>query len=100
MTDLTDLTALTTPYGLLDEGTREALKAHGGPYQSYTGFDWRGCETPTWATAIVFRVKPQPPQPREWWLCCGRIYQMEHHALDFVRMHPGEEIIHVREVLP
>ena len=27
---MTDLTAITTPWGLLDDATREALKAHAG----------------------------------------------------------------------
>ena len=30
--DTPDLTTLTTPFGLLDRETQEALKAHGGPY--------------------------------------------------------------------
>ena len=33
---MTDLTKLTTPLGLLDDETRERLKAHGGPYYFWT----------------------------------------------------------------
>ena len=57
-----DLTKITTPYGLLDEKTREALKAHGGPYQHY---DWSsecwvpiGHESPGWFKSTTYRVKP------------------------------------------
>ncbi len=68
-----DLTAITTPFGLLDTATREALKAHGGPYEHATpenNWDWYDCTSggPVWRKQNVYRVKPQPPKLREWWL--------------------------------
>ena len=58
-----DLTAITTPFGLLDETTQDALRAHGGPYEMYagssTGHRWqRGCLGEY--KAIAYRVKPGP----------------------------------------
>lgn len=57
---MTDLTKLTTPFGLLDPETQEALKAHGGPYEFFDGSDWQSTsrcdDTPT----LAHRVKPQP----------------------------------------
>jgi len=72
-TDTPDLTAITTPFGLLDEvygpGTREALKAHGGPWELWAGGDeWIAMEDPDWVASLVYRVKPQPPTPRELWM--------------------------------
>lgn len=67
---MTDLTAITTPWGLLDDATREALKAHGGPYEYWNAKrdEWREpCGGPDWFKADVYRVKPQPPKPREVW---------------------------------
>ena len=61
---MTDLTKLTAPFGLLDEvygeGTQEALKAHGGPYECYcTEGYW--LEVPSsWELSTTYRVKPQP----------------------------------------
>ena len=55
-----DLTAITTPFGLLDEATQEALRAHGGPYEWFDGEDW--CETQACDDIKNFahRVKPKP----------------------------------------
>jgi hypothetical protein len=61
---MTDLTAITTPFGLLDDATREALKAHGGPYEFWNANCWEEVE-PAWSGAVAYRVKPQPPKPRE-----------------------------------
>ncbi len=73
-----DLTAITTPLGLLDEATREALIAHGGPYEKYVEQGWEEITWPAWNSSTVYRVKQQPPKPREWWMrldesgrCCG-----------------------------
>lgn len=70
---MTDLTKITTPYGLLDTATREALKAHGGPFEyAAPENDWRWVsvfdERPLWRRQNVYRVKPQPPKPREAWI--------------------------------
>lgn len=56
-----DLTKITTPFGLLDTETKEALKAHGGPYERYsvdTQEGWVDCNFPTWIHYAVYRVKP------------------------------------------
>ena len=59
-----DLTKLTAPFGLLDEvygeGTQEALKAHGGPYESYSSAGYWFELFPYWCGSMVYRVKPQP----------------------------------------
>lgn len=58
---MTDLTALTTPFGLLDRETQEALKAHGGPWELWAGSgEWIEMDDPDWARTCVYRVKPQP----------------------------------------
>jgi hypothetical protein len=58
----TDLTKITTPFLLLDEETRFALMAHGGPIEYYMGGSiWCDAPFPTWADTVVFRAKPQPP---------------------------------------
>lgn len=101
-----DLTKITTPFGLLDDATREALEAHGGPYEWYCGGDWRDDEDPEYsfrAKDIVVRVKPLPPKPREWWvnLRNGVLIASSTCREDFpVKAAPGNELIHVREVLP
>ena len=54
---MTDLTKITTPYGLLDDETKEALKAHGGPYE-FWGFSqakWFP-SNPSWHRGIIYRV--------------------------------------------
>lgn len=54
-----DLTAITCPFGLLDDDTQARLKAHGGPYEFFRAdgwFDW----SPAWAGDVVYRVKPAP----------------------------------------
>ena len=50
-----DLTAITTPFGLLDEATQAALKAHGGPYEAYFYRGWGACE-PGFTTSTAYRV--------------------------------------------
>lgn len=95
-----DLTKITTPFGLLDEQTQEALRAHGGPYEWWQGI-WEDIE-PMWGKAITYRVKPQPPKPREWWIVKHRnahgLYVSEVTAKAVADDHGGE-LIHVREVL-
>lgn len=55
-----DLTAITTPFGLLDEATQGALRAHGGPYEYWYSGEWiEGCNVGNlecWA----WRVQPEP----------------------------------------
>jgi hypothetical protein len=58
---MTDLTKITTPFGLLDPETREALKAHGGPYEYYSLQGWFPASFAiSLSPHLVFRVKPQP----------------------------------------
>jgi hypothetical protein len=65
-----DLTKINVPFGLLDADTQAALKAHGGPYETYANYyGWSPVTTSFRPTAAyVYRVKPQPPKPREWWI--------------------------------
>lgn len=83
---MTDLTKLTAAYGLLDAETQEALKAHGGPYELWRGGHWgdkgEGEEFDTWYT---YRVKPQPPKPREKWVFASWAYDDKDMARAAVR---------------
>lgn len=101
---MTDLTAIKTPFGLLDEvygpGTQEALKAHGGPTEIWTSLGWQENSNPGWFDLVLaYRVKPAPPKPREWWITGGNTawdtYTEACNASDL-----GEKPVHVREVLP
>jgi len=96
---MTDLTDLKTPFGLLDRETQEALKAHGGPWEMYVGDAWADWSNPEWGSTCVYRVKPAPPKPREWYVsggnCIWDTYAEAYNACD-----RGEKPIHVREVLP
>jgi len=97
---MTDLTDLKTPFGLLDRETRAALKAHGGPYEYY-GSDgrWHQLVGGIGCPSDLYRVKPAPPKPREWYVsggnCLWDTYAEAYNACD-----RGEKPIHVREVLP
>lgn len=98
-----DLTAITTPFGLLDDATREALKAHGGPYEVWfqDPSRWEEWESPSWSNSIVYRVKPSPPKPREWWLRMdskGRICGTDPVEGDPPPNWNMEAVIRVREV--
>ena len=97
---MTDLTAITTPFGLLDRETQEALKAHGGPWEYWTGHRWTFPDKiPGWFPELAYRVKPAPPKPREWYVsggnCLWDTYAEAYNACD-----RGEKPIRVREVLP
>ena len=55
-----DLTKITTPWGLLDEETKAALRAYKGPIEVYTG-DWCLINSPKFNDpSIAYRAKPQP----------------------------------------
>lgn len=55
-----DLTKLTEAFGLLDDETREALKAHGGPYEWLTTYgEWQDAYEIRTA-GFVYRVKHVP----------------------------------------
>ena len=65
-----DLTKIETPIGLLDAETREALSAHGGPYETYTARGW--IPVLGWSSlwhghsVIVVRVASPAPTPDVW----------------------------------
>lgn len=106
---MTDLTAITTPFGLLDPETQETLKAHGGPWEAYSSNGlWVNWPRPTWANSTVYRVKalpPAPPQPRTLYLCEFRDGERSFHktAIDATRAAlaygPGATVSEWREVL-
>lgn len=99
---MTDLTAITTPFGLLDRETQEALKAHGGPYEIYGMFGlWEKRPDPAWAVDCTYRVKPAPPKPHEIWI------ERDRNGLFFgvygekpERIQGGHTCTPYREVLP
>lgn len=106
-TPAVDLTKIDKPLGLLDDATREALKAHGGPYVNliWTG-TWEHVDEPNWDYLnSTIRVRPEPPKPREFWLALkadGKIVDVFHtlYSADAARQfRPEHTIIHVREVL-
>ena len=101
-----DLTKIREPFGLLDRETQLALKDHGGPYQLYN------CEgvwqtmteaEPSWILTHVYRVKPEPPKPREFWISDPKLrWAVRHYYSQEEALAAGlslETVIHVREVL-
>ena len=107
---MTDLTAITAPFGILDAETQEALKAHGGPYEYYDcGAKWETSTDPAWLDRNVYRVKPAPPKPRERWAYGAHMHDTFESAEKFRaavdRANPGkgyldEPITRWVEVLP
>lgn len=104
MNEPVDLTAITTPIGLLDEATQAALLAHGGPYEMWNGNHWFILPRPSFDGIDTYRVSPapvEPPKPREWWIelnpsgsiCCT------HPARPIETIYSLSKLIHVREVL-
>ncbi len=93
---MTDLTAITTPFGLLDVNTRHMLMAHDGPFEMWTsGSGWTANDRPRWGGDFVYRVKPLPPQPREGW-----VIDVFETARQAKQAYPGSTPFLVREVLP
>jgi hypothetical protein len=96
-----DITAITTPFGLLDADTQKALKAHDGPIQRYSDDgEWVPADNPYWYPGNAYRVKPAPPQPREWIVEIRRDKSAFLHTYHPAFMEKGGEFILVREVLP
>ena len=61
---MTDLTNITTPFGLLDPETQKALIAHGGPYELFWGEDgWRPKSHCSWHHYLVYRAAKPKPTP-------------------------------------
>ena len=59
---MTDLTKITTPFGLLDKATQDELKDAyevGFTIDVYTASGWKS-PAPHWNTNTVYRVKPVP----------------------------------------
>lgn len=102
---MTDLTAITTPFGLLDRETQEALKDHCGPWEVFTDRGWEKPSEPAgWYASRAYRVKPAP---REWWAVGLHLHNSEADAQRFLAELSAEHprlnfgaVIHVREVLP
>ena len=59
---MTDLTKITTPFGLLDKATQEALRYHweGGMIEYYSSNGWKGICNLCWLPNTVYRAKPEP----------------------------------------
>ena len=68
---MTDLTKITTAFGLLDEATQKALRAHKGPIEYYGGGGWTQIHKPLWTIYCVYRAKVEPKKPREWFVLVG-----------------------------
>ena len=96
---MTDLTKITTPFGLLDAETQRALKSHGGPWEfaaPENNWSWMtvGGSMPIWSRLKVYRVKPAPPKPRECWSYGEHICNTEAEAITVRRRvandYPGK----------
>lgn len=58
---MTDLTKITTPFGLLDAETQAALKAWPHGVEVWISGDaWADCRRPGWHDRDVYRAKPAP----------------------------------------
>lgn len=55
-----DLTTISTPFGLLDAATKEALMAHDGTIQRYYADGWERSLSPIFINDYTYRVKPGP----------------------------------------
>jgi hypothetical protein len=77
-----------TPFGTLDmaygPGTAEKLQQCGGPWDFYwdiTG-GWAKEEHPLWRDQIIYRKRPTPPKPREYWAFGTILYGSEAEAIE------------------
>jgi hypothetical protein len=93
-----DLTTITTPFGLLDEATQNALRECGGPWEIYTSRGWEWIDYPSFCRRTTYRLKPQPPKPREWWMKHG-YWPMPALEGDDVAYLRSQGFILVREIL-
>lgn len=90
---MTDLTKITTPYGLLDCPTREALMSHGGPYEFWKAWLTNGFQPivkPHWHADVVYRVAPPTKDTINW----------DHVADEFICMArdaDGETCVYKKE---
>ena len=61
---MTELTAITTPFGPLAAETQAALIKHGGPYEFWFDGQWFKTDVCDDEPSAVHRVKLAPPKPR------------------------------------
>lgn len=82
---MTDLTKITTPFGLLDPETQAALKAHDGPIEIFDYYgEWGAVNRVNyWQENSTYRVKLTPPKPRECWSYGEHIRYTEADAIAF-----------------
>jgi len=91
-----------TAFGLMDKvygpGTAAALRDSGGPWEVfYHDGLWTLATAPTWHAAAAYRLKPQPPKPREWWVVGGcEAWDNEEEARNYAL---SRDVVHVREVI-
>ena len=61
---MTDITNITEPFGLLDKATQDELQAAaevGADIETYRGeYGWKPKHFDSWYSSVVYRVKPEP----------------------------------------
>jgi hypothetical protein len=66
-----DLTKITTPFGLLDAETQDALRqaySDNIGVQLYTSRGWINLMgSPSWYGSSTYRIKPEPEVVSRWW---------------------------------
>ena len=58
-----NLSTITTPFGLLDKETQDAMQAawdSGCDVECFDGYDWLYIETPNWNPKTLYRIKSKP----------------------------------------
>jgi hypothetical protein len=108
---MANLTSITTPFGLLDDETRMALSNSLETIQGYylPGV-WKDLDRKIvgFYFDTVYRVKPAPIKPREWWMVGPTAKGTRTEAQDFLdRLHKDNpemgfdawRVVHVREVM-
>lgn len=58
-----DLTAITAPFGLLDDDTQQRLRAWPHGLELFTMNGWEGKLVPFWGCAATYRARPAPLVP-------------------------------------
>lgn len=68
------------------------------------GNPWTECtDEPSWNfDEVEYRIKPEPPKPREWWIHVPVVHASTRDIFPCPQSYvpDGEKEIHVREVLP